>query len=54
LAARPALGEDQQVDVCIVGGGFSGLWTAHALTRADPSLRVVVVERDRDFARLLR
>ena len=46
LAARPALGEDQQVDVCIVGGGFSGLWTAHSLVCADPSLRVAVVERE--------
>ncbi|HEX3334069.1 MAG TPA: FAD-dependent oxidoreductase [Acidimicrobiales bacterium] len=44
LATRPALSEDQQVDVCIVGGGFTGLWTAHSLARADPSLRIAVVE----------
>jgi glycine/D-amino acid oxidase-like deaminating enzyme len=46
LVARSALCEDQQVDVCIVGGGFTGLWTAHSLVRADPTLRVVVVERE--------
>jgi glycine/D-amino acid oxidase-like deaminating enzyme len=46
LTARPALCEDQEVDVCIVGGGFTGLWTAHVLVRADPTLRVVVVERE--------
>jgi glycine/D-amino acid oxidase-like deaminating enzyme len=30
----------------IVGGGFTGLWTAYYLARADPSLRVVVLEAE--------
>ena len=34
------------MDVCIVGGGFTGLWTAHALARADATLRIAVVERE--------
>ena len=34
-------GERLDVDVAIVGGGFTGLWTAIALTDTDPSLRVV-------------
>jgi len=46
LPPRPALTQDLQADVCIVGGGFTGLWTAHSLARADPALRVVVVERE--------
>jgi glycine/D-amino acid oxidase-like deaminating enzyme len=46
LPARPALSEDLSVDVCIVGAGFTGLWTAHALALADPSLRVAVLERE--------
>jgi len=46
LPPRPALTEDLDVDVCIVGGGFTGLWTAHSLALADPSLRVVVLERE--------
>ena len=46
LPPRPALTEDLQVDVCIVGAGFTGLWTAHSLARADPSLRIAVVERE--------
>jgi glycine/D-amino acid oxidase-like deaminating enzyme len=46
LPPRPALSEDLDVDVCIVGGGFTGLWTAHALAVADPSLRVAVLERE--------
>ncbi len=46
LPPRPALTEDLDVDVCIVGAGFTGLWTAHALALADPSLRIVIVERE--------
>lgn len=46
LPERPALTEDLQVDVCIVGAGFTGLWTAHSLALADPTLRVVVLERE--------
>ena len=33
-------------DVAIVGGGFSGLWTAYYLIKHDPSLRITVVERE--------
>lgn len=33
-------------DVCIVGGGFAGLWTAIELSARDPSLRIALVERD--------
>ncbi len=33
-------------DVAIVGAGFTGLWTAYYLVRADPSLRVVVLEAE--------
>ena len=46
LPPRPALTQDLEVDVCIVGAGFTGLWTAHSLVRADPSLRVAIVERE--------
>jgi glycine/D-amino acid oxidase-like deaminating enzyme len=46
LPPRPALTEDLDVDVCIVGAGFTGLWTAHALVQADPSLRIAVLERE--------
>jgi glycine/D-amino acid oxidase-like deaminating enzyme len=46
LAPRPALDGDTEVDVCVVGAGFTGLWTAYYLLRADPGLRVLVVERE--------
>ena len=45
-AARPALAADAEADVCIVGAGFTGLWTAYHLRRLDPALRVVVLERE--------
>jgi glycine/D-amino acid oxidase-like deaminating enzyme len=34
-------------DVCIIGGGFTGLWTAIRLRQLDPALRVTIVEADR-------
>jgi glycine/D-amino acid oxidase-like deaminating enzyme len=46
LPTRPALSRHEQVDVCIVGAGFTGLWTAHALAAADPSLRIAVLEKE--------
>jgi len=33
------------VDVAVVGGGFTGLWTARELKRRDPDLRVCVLEK---------
>ncbi len=44
---RPPLAGTVRADVAIIGGGFTGLWTAIALLDADPSLRVVVLEADR-------
>lgn len=41
---RPALPGDVDVDVCIVGAGYTGLWTAYYLKKLDPSLRVVILE----------
>ncbi|MFJ7243756.1 NAD(P)/FAD-dependent oxidoreductase [Kitasatospora sp. NPDC098652] len=41
----PALPGDADVDVCIVGGGYTGLWTAYYLKKAEPSLRVALLER---------
>lgn len=43
---RAPLEGDLEVDVAVVGAGFTGLWTAHALLRAEPHLRVAVLERD--------
>jgi glycine/D-amino acid oxidase-like deaminating enzyme len=42
--AGPA--RDLDVDVAIVGGGYTGLWTAYRLSEHDPSLRIAVIEQD--------
>lgn len=44
-ATRPWLSGDATADVCIVGAGFTGLWTAYYLKKAQPSLRVTVLEQ---------
>jgi glycine/D-amino acid oxidase-like deaminating enzyme len=43
---RPALAGDLDVDVAIVGGGYTGLWTAYYLRLADTALRVAVIEAE--------
>src|SRR5260370_19670298 len=42
----PPLTADANADVVIVGGGFTGLWTAYFLTEANPNLGIVVLEQD--------
>ncbi|MFM9112515.1 MAG: NAD(P)/FAD-dependent oxidoreductase, partial [Actinomycetota bacterium] len=41
---RPRLVSDVDVDVAIVGGGYTGLWTAYYLGELDPTLTIAVVE----------
>jgi glycine/D-amino acid oxidase-like deaminating enzyme len=43
-APRPPLPGDRDADVCIVGAGYTGLWTAYYLKQADPALRIAVLE----------
>ncbi|WP_394329506.1 FAD-dependent oxidoreductase, partial [Pseudomonas cedrina] len=35
---------DIHADVCIVGAGYSGLWTAYELLSASPELNVVIID----------
>jgi glycine/D-amino acid oxidase-like deaminating enzyme len=44
LTPRPALEGDLDVDVAIVGAGYTGLWTAYYLVTADPRMRIAVLE----------
>jgi len=44
-AKRESLSGDKSVDVTIVGGGFSGLWTAYYLLRNSSTLRVLIIEK---------
>ncbi len=34
------------MDVTIIGGGFTRLWTGYYLRKADPGLRITVLERE--------
>ncbi|WP_332644536.1 NAD(P)/FAD-dependent oxidoreductase [Aeromicrobium sp.] len=45
-APRPSLDADLECDVCIVGGGLTGLWTAYYLSALDPTLDIVVLEAE--------
>lgn len=42
---RAALPGDLQVDVAIVGAGYTGLWTAYYLASLQPDLRIAVLEQ---------
>ena len=43
---RAALEGDTTADVAIIGAGYTGLWTAYYLKKADPGLTVIVVEKE--------
>ena len=45
-AYRSPLRGDIDADVCIVGAGFTGLWTAYYLKREMPDLNVVILEKE--------
>jgi glycine/D-amino acid oxidase-like deaminating enzyme len=44
LTARAALEHDLDVDVAIIGAGYTGLWTAYYLKRLAPGLDIAIVE----------
>jgi len=46
LTPRAPLERSAEVDVAILGGGYSGLWTAYYLLRQNPGLRVAIVEKE--------
>ncbi len=41
---QPRLGGDSEADLLVVGGGYTGLWTALIAKERDPSARIVLVE----------
>ena len=45
-AASSPLATDTHADVCIVGGGYTGLWTAIMLKQQQPDLDVLLIEAD--------
>jgi glycine/D-amino acid oxidase-like deaminating enzyme len=45
-APLPGPASDLEADVAIVGGGYTGMWTAEQLSRRAPDLRVILIEQD--------
>ena len=43
-AANPPLQQDVQVDVAIIGGGYTGLSTAWHMAKANPDLNIIILE----------
>ena len=46
LRPRPSLSNDIDTDVAIVGAGYTGLWTAYYLKRANPGLDITLLEAE--------
>ena len=46
LTPRPPLESNIEADVAIVGAGYTGLWTAYYLLKAQPDLRVAIMEKE--------
>lgn len=46
LTPRAALPGDRDTQVAIIGGGLTGLWTAWYLKQRDPTLSIVVIEKE--------
>lgn len=42
----PALDTDAKADVVVLGGGYTGMWTAWFLTELDPGIDIVLLEQD--------
>ena len=41
---RPSLKNDINVDVAIIGAGYTGLWTAYYLLKKSPNIKVAILE----------
>ncbi|MFW2012501.1 NAD(P)/FAD-dependent oxidoreductase [Acinetobacter bereziniae] len=46
-ALSPTLQGTVEADVCIIGGGYLGLWSAIRLKKANPKMNIVIIEQDR-------
>ena len=46
LTPRDPLPGDLDVDVAIIGGGLTGLWTAYYLLERQPGIRIAVLEKE--------
>jgi len=44
IPVGPSLDENISADVAVVGGGFTGLWTAYYLKKLDPTIAICIVD----------
>ncbi len=42
----PELHGEVAADVVVIGGGYTGMWTAYQLVRAEPTMRIVLLEQE--------
>lgn len=42
----PAVSESTEIDVAIIGAGYTGLWSAYFLKQRDPSLKIQIFEKE--------
>src|SRR5690625_5117850 len=40
------LSTSPNIDIAIMGAGFTGLWTAYYLIKHDPTLNIIILEKD--------
>ncbi|NMM41801.1 FAD-dependent oxidoreductase [Pseudoalteromonas arctica] len=45
-ALLPKLPPNHHTDICIIGGGFTGLWTAIQIKQQQPTKNVTIIEQD--------
>lgn len=43
---RPTLSGNQTADICIIGAGYTGLWSAYYLKKTAPDLKIIVLEKN--------
>ncbi|MEX2519563.1 MAG: FAD-binding oxidoreductase [Paracoccaceae bacterium] len=43
---RAPLDGDAAADICIIGAGYTGLWAAYYLKKAEPTLDILIVEKE--------
>ena len=41
---RPSLTKDIDVDVAIIGAGYTGLWTAYYLLKKSPNIKIAILD----------
>lgn len=46
VAPRPALAEAREADILVVGGGYTGMWSAWYAKQLEPEARVVLLESE--------